>query len=338
MAPAVVHCIRHAQGFHNLGPEFHTLLDPGLTPAGQEQVAVLRESLGPVFLSRINLVTASPLSRTLNTAAIAFKPILGQTDALTGNSSPANGSKCKPDILAIPDVQETSDYPCDTGSDPDVLRKLCSDQSWPVDLSLVKPGWNQKTMSGRWSPQHSKVEARARDARKLLRQKVRELQSEGIESPELVLVAHGGLLHYLTQDWENAFDTYGTGWKNCEVRSYHFVDELENEKERSAYNGGQSDQNYVVETSESRKRRGKEEPMPGREEQERLFLKTMEGWEAQGLQTPLALERQRQAGQPVTSGQGTARTQRDAEGDMEELKKTWSHGSDGNAHTVKVAA
>ena len=301
-------------------------------------MVVLRESLGPDFMSRINLVTASPLSRTLHTAAIAFEPILSQTDAPTGKSISTQVTKCKPNILAIPDVQETSDYPCDTGSDPEVLRQLCADHSWPVDLSLVKPGWNQKSMTGRWSPQHSKIEARARDARKLLKEKVRELRSEGVISPELVLVAHGGLLHYLTEDWQDASDTYGTGWKNCEVRSYGFVDELDNEHERAKYTGGQTDQEYLVETSESRSRRAKEGPMPGREEQKSLFLKTMEGWEAQGLQTPLALEYQQQAGQPVTSGQGIARTQRDAEGDTEEIRKTWSHGSEGNTPTVKVTA
>jgi hypothetical protein len=47
-------------------------------------------------------------------------------------------------IVLLPDVQETSDVPCDTGSDPEVLRKEMEEQGIPVDMSLVQEGWNSK--------------------------------------------------------------------------------------------------------------------------------------------------------------------------------------------------
>lgn len=44
----------------------------------------------------------------------------------------------------------------------------------------------------------------------------------------------------------------------------------------------------MVETSESRQRRGKEDPMPGREEQKKLFLQGKQRWDEQGLQLSTA--------------------------------------------------
>jgi hypothetical protein len=47
-------------------------------------------------------------------------------------------------IVLLPDVQETSDVPCDTGSDPEVLQKEMEEKGIPVDMSLVQDGWNSK--------------------------------------------------------------------------------------------------------------------------------------------------------------------------------------------------
>lgn len=42
-------------------------------------------------------------------------------------------------------MQETSDVPCDTGSDPDVLYKeLVEEKGLPVDLELLDESWNVK--------------------------------------------------------------------------------------------------------------------------------------------------------------------------------------------------
>ena len=103
--PPTIHCVRHAQGFHNLGLEFCSLQDPRLTPLGEKQCQTLQTTTFP-DQNHISLITASPLSRTLHTAFLVFRPVL---------SSPT--SKCRPSILAIPAAQETSIYPCDTGTD-----------------------------------------------------------------------------------------------------------------------------------------------------------------------------------------------------------------------------
>lgn len=265
---ARIHLVRHAHGFHNLGYEFHALQDPRLTPVGESQCATLqRKHCPPSSQSNISLVAASPLCRTLHTAHLVFSTALG------------NG-KAPPTILAIPDAQETSDYPCDTGSDVDVLRGICAEQGWSADLSLVTEGWNVKTLGSRYGPANDALKARARDTRILLRQKAREFARAGDEDVEIVLVAHGGYMHYITDDWEESSKFLGTGWENCECRTYTF---------ESDFTADNDDQAYLLETMESRKRRGKEYPMHAHEKQKELFLASMQAWEDQGLQNPIKL-------------------------------------------------
>ncbi len=262
-----IHFVRHAQGFHNLGAEFSNIRDPRLTPLGVSQCANLQKEHFPAERQRsLSLITASPLTRTLQTANFSFQPALTTKD-----------SKCKPTILAIPDAQETSDYPCDTGSDVPVLQKACEEQKWPVDLSLLKDDWNIKTLDGRYSPASAALVVRARDCRKLLREKARELSNSGDENVEIVLVTHGGYLHYLTGDWEDAAKFSGTGWENTEYRTYEF---------ETSFLSDSDDTASLSETMPSRRRRGVNYPQLGHEKQEVFFKKMMQSWENQGLQTP----------------------------------------------------
>ena len=78
---------------------------------------------------------------------LAFKPSL------------QNGH-CIPEILALPDTQERSEYAGDIGSDPADLRRLCDEAGWKVNLSLVQKGWNDKSRDGhgRRPPKQSKLE------------------------------------------------------------------------------------------------------------------------------------------------------------------------------------
>ncbi|RMZ82047.1 hypothetical protein DV737_g2146, partial [Chaetothyriales sp. CBS 132003] len=270
MAP-IIHCVRHAQGFHNLGTEFHSLPDPLLTPKGEEQCETLKNTH---FLdqSRLSLIAASPLKRTLHTALLTFRPAL------------ASKGSVAPEILAVPDAQETSDAPCDTGSDLDKLREFVKEQGWPVDLSLLSEDWNVKALSGRYSPHSDAVAARAKTTRQLLRRKARELVAAGQPDGEIVVVTHGGFLHYLTNDWENAVAQNGTGWANCETRSYTFTNL------GGSGDGDDEDEAMLVETVSSRQKRGLSHPTPDPETQKRLFIEGMEGWEAQGYQRPDTLE------------------------------------------------
>lgn len=261
--PPTIHCIRHGQGFHNQLQDY-TLPDPYLTPLGEEQCETVRQT-SFADQSNISFVAASPMTRTIHSAYVIFNP------ALTSNS------KCSPEILAIPDAQETSDDPCDIGSDPSILRSIVTKNNWPVDLSLIKDGWNVKSLGTRYSPHSDAIKARARDTRLFLRQKIRELVKNGDTDVNIALVTHGGFLHFFTEDWEDSWQFPATGWVNCETRAYAFeLDPL-----------GDEDQDArLVETEESRRKRGKMYPMFGKDKQPALFKCAMETWESQGLQRP----------------------------------------------------
>lgn len=262
--PPVIHCVRHGQGFHNVGAGCYTLPDPRLTPLGEEQNMVLRNTAFS-DQSKISLILASPLCRTLQSAYLVFQPAL------------TTSSKCYPEIIAVPDAQETSDDPCDVGTDPSVLRKVVAESKWPVDLSLVKDGWNVKALGTHYSPESNAIAARAREARIFIRQKIRKLIEQGDTDPQVALVTHGGFLHYFTVDWEDSWLHPGTGWRNCETRSYVFEQDVMKDTDVEA---------RLTEMMESRLRRGKENSMPAKEEQAVLYEQAMENWENQGLQRP----------------------------------------------------
>lgn len=100
-------------------------------------------------------------------------------------------------VIALPEAQETADVPCDTGSDVGPLKHEMEGK--PVDLSRVMEGWNSKT--GRWAPTAGALEKRAREARQWLKARPEK---------EIVLVTHGGFLHYFTEDWTDYNKTMGT--------------------------------------------------------------------------------------------------------------------------------
>lgn len=135
--------------------------DPKLTAFGEQQCHNLHKDFP--YHDKIDLVVASPLKRTIYTALLGFaEPIQNQ------------GLK----VIALPELQETSDLPCDTGSSPtEIAREF---EGKPVDLTLVKDGWDSK--KGRWAAESRAIEKRARDARKWL-----------MARPEknIVVVTHG---------------------------------------------------------------------------------------------------------------------------------------------------
>ena len=163
MAPTI-HCVRHAQGYHNLSVANHSIHDPLLTPLGEEQCHQLQKNFPNP--QNIDLVVASPLKRTMYTALIGFDSVIKQ-----------KGLK----VLAMPELQETSDLPCDTGSREEEIA--VEFEGKPIDLRLVMPGWNDK--HGRWAPTSVAIEKRAQDARVWLSQRPEK---------EIVVVAHGTCL------------------------------------------------------------------------------------------------------------------------------------------------
>jgi hypothetical protein len=80
----------------------------------------------------------------------------------------------------------------------------------------------------------------------------------------------------------------GTGWTNTEFRTYQFSDTVDTEDlEGYPVVGDNAD---IVETADSRKRRGKSAEAPSREEQKALYRQGMAGWVSQNLQ-PSSAER-----------------------------------------------
>jgi hypothetical protein len=47
-------------------------------------------------------------------------------------------------LILNADLQETSDFPCDIGSDTVILRKEFEQSSVAMDFELVPDNWNQK--------------------------------------------------------------------------------------------------------------------------------------------------------------------------------------------------
>jgi len=171
-------------------------------------------------------------------------------------------------VLALPEIQETSDLPCDTGSDVELLEKEFGEK---VYLSLVKEGWNNK--KGKWSPASHCIEARAREARVFIRELAVRAAEESGNDVHIAVVTHGGFLHYFTEDWDGAGTFTGTGWENTEVRGYEFVD-LEGSDEGASFR----------ELGESREgRKGGERVLSG-DEQRELKASAEREWVESGFQ------------------------------------------------------
>lgn len=189
MPKITIHCVRHAQGCHNLSAENHVLPDPSLTGLGEAQCEALRIFFP--YHDKITHLVASPLRRTIYTCLLGF------------DAEVESGMK----IIALPELQETSDLPCDTGSDPTKLREEFGAGKWKetVDLNLVCEGWNKKSASSKWAPSAAKIEVRAREARLWLR----DLAMKSGADTEIVVVTHGGYLHYFTEDWTGHVESAG---------------------------------------------------------------------------------------------------------------------------------
>ncbi|KAI1129385.1 histidine phosphatase superfamily [Nemania abortiva] len=232
MAP-VIHLVRHAQGHHNLSVENQWIRDPDLTDLGKKQCEELNKAFP--FHDKITHLVASPIRRTIFTCQFSF------TEEVKA------GKK----IIALQDAQEISLFPCDVGSDIEPLKKEFGDL---VDLQFVTEDWNKKTPDTKYYPDPQKLEARARSTRLFLR----DLIKDAGDDAQVVLVTHGGILHFITQDWSGISPGRGTGWENTEYRSYEFVDKT-----------GQDPNASIQELPESRRRRqGSEIPLTETEKRE----------------------------------------------------------------------
>ncbi|KAK5943455.1 hypothetical protein PMZ80_004462 [Knufia obscura] len=212
MAP-ILTCIRHAQGYHNLSPEneqkYH---DPDLTKTGREQCERLRDRFP--YLDGIDCIMTSPIRRTIQTALIGLEPAIEK-----------RGLK----LILVPRAQETSDKPSDTGSSVKALEKEFGDK---LDERRMVEDWSSN--QGKWTMDAPHIETNVVELRKFIK---------SLDFKHVALVAHGGFLHYFTEDWsDNPGEESGTGWVNTEFRTYEYV---------------KGEGGHLKELAESRKRRAK---------------------------------------------------------------------------------
>jgi broad specificity phosphatase PhoE len=111
-----------------LGRENWNITDPQITEKGKTQCKTLREDFP--YHSTVELVVASPLRRTIRTALEGFAPVFEKKKDLK--------------LILNADLQETSDFPCDIGSNVASLRKEFEHSSVSLDFDLVPDNWNRK--------------------------------------------------------------------------------------------------------------------------------------------------------------------------------------------------
>ncbi|RYP79901.1 hypothetical protein DL769_002734 [Monosporascus sp. CRB-8-3] len=198
MVPTL-HLVRHAEGFHNANKD-RSIRDPKLTPLGEEQCAQFCREFA--HHAKLTHLVASPLQRTVETCHGCFRQAVEA------------GKR----VILLPELQETSDDPSGIGMDAADLEREYG--AGLVDASRVEPGWNDKRPHTRWAMDVAKIEARAREARVLLRELAR---GAGDDDAHLAVVSHGTFLLFLTEDYV-ALEGFGRPWKNAEVRSYRFLD------------------------------------------------------------------------------------------------------------------
>lgn len=173
-----VSLVRHAQGLHNLCEANNSLRDPALTPLGKEQCELLHRRFSGH--ETITHLLASPLRRTLETCILSF------------STAVRAGIK----ITALPDAQEISGLMCDIGTERSQLEAEFGEK---VDFSLVLDNWNDKSELSRFAPTATKLERRARDVRLW----IQDIAKQEGEDAHIVLVSHGGILHFITQEWDD---------------------------------------------------------------------------------------------------------------------------------------
>ncbi|KAJ5762515.1 uncharacterized protein N7511_005897 [Penicillium nucicola] len=203
--PPTLYLIRHGQGEHNVNNSNH-LRDPLLTQTGKDECCQLREEFP--FAQDISVVLASPLQRTIQTAAWVFAAEL---------------EKRQLPFILVPGAQEISGFNCNHGWDeahvklqaPKLIAEAAPNfDSSRLDVALMDEMWNSKT--GVYAHTLSAIRKRAADLRSWLWSRPEE---------HVALVTHGGFLHYLMEDWAGYDKLHCTGWKNCEWRKFEFTED-----------------------------------------------------------------------------------------------------------------
>ncbi|OTA95182.1 hypothetical protein M434DRAFT_10090 [Hypoxylon sp. CO27-5] len=221
--PAIIHVMRHAQGYHNIGSMGVYEKDPRLTTIGLTQCAQVDEA------SPFNpdLIISSPMKRTIETSAVSF-----QTAITDGKF-----------VVLLPDLQEIGAYPCNIGSPrTEILKEFGN----IARSDLVAENWFGEGTCNTWRTDD--IYERARQARLAIRLFADRLIEERPENPNPVILvtSHGDFIPFLVQDYESGRMSSNQHFQNAEWRTYEFVGKANSERAR------------LRETDESLKRRNAE--------------------------------------------------------------------------------
>ncbi|KAF3934070.1 hypothetical protein ABW19_dt0205493 [Dactylella cylindrospora] len=196
MAPhSKILLIRHGEATHNLRDDFDQH-DPGLTKQGKEQCQkLLRDAFDAgewPHWKKLDLVAISPLRRTLETGFLVFDDLV--KDGLA--------------YIIYPELQETSDRPCDTGRPTAELKLMFPGIQFD---ECDRTNWLQKK-HGFYT--RANLETRAIFVRKWLYERPEEV---------IAVVTHSGFLRWLAAA-DFPFVEPRDSFRNCEFRGYTFAD------------------------------------------------------------------------------------------------------------------
>ncbi|KAI0484202.1 phosphoglycerate mutase-like protein [Xylariaceae sp. FL0804] len=201
MAP-IIDVVRHAESLHNVTEDGSYIFDPNLTENGYRQCRELARTYP--FKWQLRHVVSSPLRRAVRTAVVAFEYAV------------SDGRQA----ILLPELQETGVLPSDTGSPREAVEAAFRPQ---VDVSLLDRDWNFKGEGSKYIPDVKLIEARAREARVFIRDLARKAPADA----HIVVVSHGGFLHFLTEDFAGLYRPgggYFTSYGNLTMRSFQFAD------------------------------------------------------------------------------------------------------------------
>ncbi|KAI9106462.1 hypothetical protein K1719_021990 [Acacia pycnantha] len=228
-----LHLVRHAQGTHNVAGEkdheaymSYDYFDAQLTPLGWEQVDHLREHVQAFGLSKkIELVIASPLLRTMQTAAGVFggeaytdgidAPPLMEENVGHSEHAAISSLNCPPFIAVELCREHLGLHPCDKRRSIHEYRDMFP----AIDFSLIESDDDIL-----WTPD--------------IREKDEEVAVRGLKflkwlwtrkEKEIAIVSHSGFLYHALRAFGN--DCHPTvkseickHFANCELRSMVIVD------------------------------------------------------------------------------------------------------------------
>ncbi|KAJ8129730.1 hypothetical protein O1611_g3905 [Lasiodiplodia mahajangana] len=198
--PPTINIIRHAESRHNVEANGDELRDPSLTETGRRQSRALGVTFP--FSEQVRVMISSPMRRAIQTGLTAFGSIVRE-----------EGLK----VILLPDLQEASARPSDTGSPAVELREEFGDV---LKLDFLPDGWWYKDASTTYGGRdQGKVAEKARQARLFIRSVARTLD----DNDHIIVVAHSGFIRHLI----HGAPRFG----NAEFRSCQFVELFGNDNQ-----------------------------------------------------------------------------------------------------------